>query len=234
MLWCCGGDHQATAAKLDNFRPQELANMMYALPLLGAQPSHAWLSDFLVQCHTKLFNFKPQELSQLALGLARLDQRPANAWLQDYLRAVKVHMDGCAAGAGVNRQQHLRHHHYPQHHIDNHKQVADVHAQAAVAAAPVEAAGPNTGLNPQGLVNILWALCAWGVSTTGQQQLPQGALLQPDWQDSCLKCAEAMLPNMNSRGISTLTWALARLEVRLTFCTGCPLYCSSITHLDIL
>jgi hypothetical protein len=79
-------------------------------------------------------------------------------------------------------------------------------AENSTAAAAAAAVGSNrpTGFQPQGFINVLRVVAAWG-------QQPG-----PAWRASCLAAAERLLPQLGAEGSSTLLWAMAKLQVRIS------------------
>jgi hypothetical protein len=216
---------QAAASKQQFFKPQELANLVYALPLLEVQPSQQWLSGYLNACYNSLASFNSQELSLLGLGLVRLNHRPKQDWLEGYLQAVQLQLDatGSTAVAGSSNSSSSSDADMPSVNSRGSSIADDITSSSSSSAAPAEGDGTNAstsgsdqvqpaaaaaatvsrpaGFQVQGFVNVLRVMCAWG-------QRPG-----PAWQASCLAAAGRVLPELNAEGSSTLVWAMAKLQV---------------------
>jgi hypothetical protein len=188
---------QDAASKQQYFKPQELANLLYALPQLETQPSPQWLSRFLNTCYNSLPDFNSQELSMLGLGLVRLKHRPSQHWLAGYVQAVQVHLD--ATGSTYSAVGSSSSSSVPEDtDISDSSSGGIDQGQAAAAEAAISR---PAGFQPQGFVNVLRGLCAWG-------ERPGPALRR-----SCLAAAGTLLPQLNAEGSSTLVWALAKLHM---------------------
>lgn len=57
------------------------------------------------------------------------------------------------------------------------------------------------GFQAQGLVNVLWVLTVWGAAPSAS------------WQTSCVAAANCLLGSCTMQGLSTLLWAMTRLQV---------------------
>lgn len=75
--------------QLPSCLPQDLSMCMYALGVLGSEPSQDWMAAFFSSSRTKIEGFSCQALSNTAWGLAMLEQRPDAAWLSAFLRATQ-------------------------------------------------------------------------------------------------------------------------------------------------
>jgi hypothetical protein len=194
---------QEAASKQQYFGPQELANLLYALPQLDAQPSSQWLSGFLNTCYNSLPDFNSQELSLLGMGLVGLKHRPSQQWLAGYLQAVQVHMDATGStsacvGSSSSSSSMPDETDISSSSSSSSSSGNDPDQAAAAAAADF---GRPAGFQAQGFANVLRVLCAWG-------ERPG-----PAWSSSCLAAASRLLPELNAQGSSTLVWAMAKLQI---------------------
>jgi hypothetical protein len=189
---------QAASDRQQYFTSQELANLLYALPALEAQPSRKWLSGFLNACYDSLPEFNSQELSLLGLGLVRLHHRPRQEWRSAYMQAVRVQLDATgstvsACGSSSSSSG------VPDHFgMSGSSSNSDADGQDQPAAA---AASRADGFQVQGFVNVLRVLCAWGEQPTHA------------WRGSCRAAAGRLLPQLSAEGSSTLVWAMVKLRI---------------------
>lgn len=190
--------------------------------MLQIQPSNQWLSDYLGVCYNNLYSFNSQELSMLGIALVRLKQQPSHQWLAGYLRAVQLQLEATVAVGDTAITSHSSVANSITNHSSNISSSSSSHASESSvsrdqqepeqaqqpqqeqdqAAASSDSSGEPSGFQPQGLVNVLWVLAVWRV--------------QPDtaWQGSCLAAIQHSAGHCSIQGISTLLWALTRLQVR--------------------
>ena len=81
----------ASAAKLGDFKPQELSNTLYACGQLGITPPAAWLVRFWPASASKLGEFEPQALSNTLYACGQLGLTPPpDYWLPRFWHASAV------------------------------------------------------------------------------------------------------------------------------------------------
>lgn len=205
---------QEAQNKQQYFRPQELANLLYALPQLEVQPSQQWLSGWLETCYGNLHSFKSQELSLLGIALVRLKQRPTEKWLRSYMQAIQMQLDATAPASELASTSNTNISSSNSSGSANSmlgqgQQQEQEQQQQQQQAAEQDGHSPSAGqqlagFQAQGLANVLWVVAVWGVIPDTQ------------WQSSGMAAVKQLLPDCTIQGLSTLVWALTKLQVGFT------------------
>ncbi|KAF8056871.1 TBC2 [Scenedesmus sp. PABB004] len=83
-----GGLAAGGAARLSGFKPQELAQLVWALAKLRVVPGKAWWEQFLQASYHKLHVANPQGLATMVWSLGELGLQPPPAWLYHWADAA--------------------------------------------------------------------------------------------------------------------------------------------------
>lgn len=80
---------QQAELQLVRFSPRHLAQTLWALAVMQAQPSQAFSASFLAETSDRLHEFKPQDIANTLWALAKLQIQPPPDWLHHAFSAAE-------------------------------------------------------------------------------------------------------------------------------------------------
>ncbi|KAF6252213.1 hypothetical protein COO60DRAFT_1704388 [Scenedesmus sp. NREL 46B-D3] len=207
---------------LSGLRPQELANLAWAVAKTGHQVHEGWTAE-LLQCASHYLPPRSSSSSSAqGLGVGRVDARPLTAvgaathvqakqpWPQQQQQQQRLEASACcfkpqelanlAWALAVMQQQCMQHSVPPLRHSCTRVDAAWKQQLCAAAAAQLGE------FNAADLSMVLWALAVLGGGDVLQRQQQQG------WLDGLLSRAVQLAGALQGRHIAVLLWSASQLQ----------------------